>query len=164
MNDRVDSSLRALRRILRAADAGARPLSRETGMTGPQLMVMRILGEEGEVTPKTIAQTVGIAQGTATALIDKLELRGFVLRRRGETDRRQVWVKATEAGLAASEAAPDPLQTRFAERLAQIEPWEQAMIVAALERVAQLMDAQDDDSAPLIHLGDIAGGGQSGQG
>jgi DNA-binding MarR family transcriptional regulator len=156
MNDRVDGSLRALRRILRAAEAGARSLSRATGMTGPQLMVLRILGEDGEVTPKTIAQSVGVAQGTATALVDKLEQRGFAVRQRGETDRRQVWVKATEAGLRAFEAAPDPLQTRFAERLSRLEPWEQAMLVAALERVALLMDAEDDNPAPMLHLGDIA--------
>lgn len=156
MNDRVDSSLRALRRILRAAEAGARSLSRATGMTGPQMMVLRILREDGEVTPKIIAQSVGVAQGTATALIDKLEQRGFAVRRRGETDRRQVWVQATAAGLVAVEAAPDPLQTRFAERLGRLDPWEQAMIVAALERVALLMDAEDDNPAPMLHLGDIA--------
>ncbi|MFT4791998.1 MAG: DNA-binding MarR family transcriptional regulator [Paracoccaceae bacterium] len=157
MNDRVDSSLRALRRILSAAETGARNLSRATGMTGPQLMVLRILRDDGEVTPKTIAQSVGIAQGTATALVDKLEQRGFAVRRRGKTDRRQVWVKATEDGLRAVEAAPDPLQTRFAERLARIEPWEQAMLVAALERVALLMGAEDDNPAPMLHMGDIAG-------
>lgn len=155
MEDRSDSSLRALRRILRAADGAARKLARQTGMTGPQLVVLGILKERGEATPKTISQAAGIAQATATALIDKLQQRGFAERQRGETDRRQIWVRPTAAGLEALRSAPDPLQTTFAERFNKLEPWEQAMIVAALERVAGLLDAADEDIAPMLHVGEI---------
>lgn len=162
MEHRVDGSLRALRRILRAAEAASRSLSRATGMTAPQLAVMRILCERGEQSPKAIAQTVGVAQGTATALIDKLEQRGFVTRRRGEIDRRQILVAPTPAGSDAFDAAPDPLHVRVAHGLTRMEPWEQAMILSALERVALLMDASDDAAAPLLHSGDIAGPGHDG--
>ena len=78
MQDRVKSSLVALRRILRATEGSARALARETGLTTPQLMVLDHLAERAEATPKTIAQSVGVAQATATALIEKLEARGFV--------------------------------------------------------------------------------------
>ncbi|MGG7565287.1 MarR family winged helix-turn-helix transcriptional regulator [Rhodovulum sp. DZ06] len=164
MEDRVDSSLRALRRILHAADTASRSLARETRMTGPQLMVLRILKESGEATAKTIAQSVGVAQGTATALIDKLENRGFAVRKRGETDRRQIWVQPTEAGLAALDASPDPLQLTFAEKFGKLEDWEQAMLVAALERVAMLMDAKDQDLAPMLHVGELTEGPPGGEG
>ena len=36
--------------------------------------------------------------------------------------------------------------------------WEQAMIVAALERVAQMMDASEIDASPVLDLGDIRRG------
>jgi DNA-binding MarR family transcriptional regulator len=156
MDHRIEGSLRALRRILQAADASARALARDTGMTGPQLMIMRLLAEAGEATPKTIAMDIRVAQGTATALIDKLEARGFVLRRRGEIDRRQIWVRPTGDGLAALAAAPDPLDTRFAERFARLAPWEQAMLLASLERVALMMGASGGAAAPFLHAGDIA--------
>lgn len=162
MNQRVEDGLRALRRIMRAAETASRSLTRETGMTGPQIMVLRTLEERSEATAKTIAQTVGVAQGTATALIDKLEQRGFVVRKRGETDRRQIWVQPTEAGLAALDSAPDPLHFTFAERFRKLENWEQAMLVASLERVASMMDAGDEDIAPVLHVGEIAPGVGSG--
>ncbi len=160
MQDRVKSSLVALRRILRATEGSARSLARETGLTTPQLMVLDHLAERAEATPKTIAQAVGVAQATATALIEKLEARGFVRRRRGETDRRQFWLSLTPEGRAALDAAPDPLQSRFAEKFDRLADWEQSMLVASLERVAALMEAADEagsgDVAPLLHAGDVA--------
>ncbi len=156
MEDRANSSLVALRRILRAAENAARALSRRTQLTTPQLIVMQIVEEAGEATAKTIAQRAGIAQATATALLDKLERRGYLTRRRGETDRRQVWIALTEAGHMALRAEPDPLQERFTEKFLELPDWEQAMIVAALERVAGLLDAERLDAAPVLHVGALA--------
>lgn len=157
MQDRLKSSLVALRRILRATETSARTLTRVTGLTTPQLMVLEVL-RDGEATPKTIAQRVGVAQATATALIEKLEHRGLLRRQRGTTDRRQFWLSLTEAGQTAVDAAPDPLQVRFAARFEALPDWEQAMIVASLERVASLMEAPDaEQAAPLLHTGAVAG-------
>lgn len=159
MQHRVKSSLVALRRILRATEGASRALARETGLTTPQLMVLDHLAGAEEATPKSIAQAVGVAQATATALIDKLEARGFVRRRRGETDRRQFWLSLTPEGEAALDAAPDPLQRRFVERFEGLADWEQSMLVASLERVANLMEAPDEGAAPLLHSGDVADAG-----
>jgi DNA-binding MarR family transcriptional regulator len=81
MQDRLKHSLVALRRILRATESSARTLTRVTGLTTPQLMVLETLRDSREATPKMIAQTVGVAQATATALIEKLEARGLLRRR-----------------------------------------------------------------------------------
>ncbi len=156
MEDRAHSSLVALRRILRASEAAAREMARQTQLSTPQLVVLQIVHEAEEATPKAISQRAGIAQATATALLDKLERRGFVTRRRGETDRRQVWIALTEAGREAVRAAPDPLQDRFTERFLELPDWEQAMIMAALERVAGLLDAEALDAAPVLHVGALA--------
>ena len=156
MHDRLKSSLVALRRILRATETSARTLTRVTGLTTPQLMVMETLRDSREATPKTIAQTVGVAQATATALIEKLEARGLIRRRRGETDRRQFWLSLTEAGEDALDVAPDPLQVRFAARFEALPDWEQAMLVASLERIALLMEADETHAAPLLHTGAVA--------
>lgn len=156
LSHRSQSSLVALRRILRATETTARSLARATGLTPPQLMVLSTLSAQGEATPTAIARAVGVSQATATALVEKLVQRDYVARRKGESDRRQVWISLTEAGRAAWEAAPDPLQQRFAERLEALPDWEQAMIVAALERTAALMDAAEGDAAPILHVGGVA--------
>jgi len=130
-----------------------RLLARATGLSGPQLMVMQIVDDAEEVTPKTIATRAGIAPATATVLIEKLVQKGYVRRRRGQTDRRQYWVSLTPEGTTALREAPDPLHQEFTERFSGLPDWEQAMIVAALERVAGLVSAQPADrQAPVLHV------------
>lgn len=151
MEHRANHGLVALRRILQATQVSARTLARETGLTVHQLVALEVMAEVGEATPTTIARRIGIAQATATALIEKLRLRGLVTRRRGESDKRQIWIALTEDGRALLEAAPDPLHQRFAARFDRLKDWEQAMLVASLERVADLLDAPEEEDAPVLH-------------
>ncbi|WP_349360241.1 MarR family transcriptional regulator [Stappia sp.] len=155
MENRVQTSLIALRRILRATDLNARKLARATGLTTPQYIVLSIIAEHGEITPKGIATRAGVGQATATSLLDKLEARGLVTRTRGKTDRRIVWVAATEAGHETLRTAPDPLQEVFASQFEKLEDWEQAMIVASLERVGAMLNAGTLDASPLLDVGAV---------
>lgn len=153
MEDRTETSLIALRRILRATELNARMLARATGLTTPQLIVLEIVAAAGRATPKEIAGKAGVGQATATSLIDKLEARELITRTRSDHDKRVVWVAATEKGLALLQTAPDPLQKTFSERFRILPDWEQAMIVAALERVNALLNAGTLDAAPLLDVG-----------
>lgn len=63
MEDRVQTSLIALRRILRATELNARTLARATGLTTPQFIVLSIVSEAGETTPKAIAARAGVRTG-----------------------------------------------------------------------------------------------------
>jgi len=153
--DRTDQSLVALRRILRATELYGRDLARARGLTAVQLRVLQIVVETGSKTPKEIAARMGVTPATMSALIDKLEARGLVARTRSEIDRRQTFVTITEAGKTAVDEAPDPLQQRYVRQFEALEDWEQAMIVAALERVAALLDARGIDASPVLDIGDI---------
>lgn len=155
MENRTQTSLIALRRILRATELNARTLARSTGLTTPQLIVLEIVAAAGRLTPKGIASKAGVGQATATALVDKLEARGLVTRTRGEQDRRIVWVSATEAGHEMLKAAPDPLQRIFSEQFDALPEWEQAMIVAALEKVGAMLNAGAIDASPLLDVGAV---------
>jgi DNA-binding MarR family transcriptional regulator len=150
VEDRTHSTLVALRRILRATDQHAKSLSRATGLTTPQWIVLQIVSEAGETTPKVIAERARISQATVSALIDRLEARGLVERARGQTDRRQIWISLTPSGRATLLSAPDALQSLFADKFGRLEDWEQAMILAALERVAALLNAEKIDASPLL--------------
>lgn len=138
--DRALSCLAALRGVLDIAERNDRALARSTGLTTAQLLVLRLVKSLHEVTPKTIAQRAGVAPASATALIEKLVRFDYLTRRRSETDRRKYWVSLTDAGHTALETAPDPLHQRFLEAFADIPDWEQAMILAGLERIAALLD------------------------
>ena len=59
----------------------------------------------------------------------------------------------TQTGEAMVIKAPAPLQDLFSQQFAELEEWEQSMIVAALQRVASMMNAGDIDASPMLHVG-----------
>ncbi|HWL46428.1 MAG TPA: MarR family winged helix-turn-helix transcriptional regulator [Sphingomonadaceae bacterium] len=148
-------ALRAIRRLLRAADRGERKLAAATGLTPSQLLVLQEVERRGEITPGAVATTLQFGQATVTNIVDRLEAMVLVSRRRSDRDKRRVLLHVTQHGEEMLRAAPDLLHNRFQERFVTLADWEQAMILAALERLNDLLDARDIDAAPLIDAGPI---------
>ena len=48
---------------------------------------------------------------------------------------------------------PDVLQDRFAARFEKLADWEQASVIAGLERVAALLNAEGIDASPVLDVG-----------
>lgn len=152
---RSADALVAMRRIMRAAEFASRDLAARSGLTPSQVVVLQIIEQEGEAGAGAIADTAQISQATVTVLLDKLEAAKLVTRRRGEEDRRRVSVKLTEAGRKILAKTPDVLQNRFVSRFEKMVDWEQATVVAALERVAALLNADGIDASPILDIGSL---------
>lgn len=149
------NALRAIRRILRAAELNGRMLSGVTGLTPSQLMVLQEIERRGETTPSAVATALQFGQATVTNIVDRLVAGDLATRQRGERDKRQMILRVTPAGKEVLFQAPDLLQQRFSSRFEDLPAWEQAMILAALERLSDLLEAGDIDAAPLIDTGII---------
>src|ERR1700761_7495573 len=57
-------------------------------LTGPQRMVMQALVQSDGLSLKQLSAQVGLAHSTVSGIIDRLQGRGMVVRRRDETDGR----------------------------------------------------------------------------
>jgi DNA-binding MarR family transcriptional regulator len=147
--------LSALRRLIRATDLDSKRLARQTNLSTSQLLVLELLAEGPAQTVGGIADRVGLAQATATSLVDRLEERGLVSRQRSESDRRQVKVLLTAKGRSLQAEAPKALQTRFLANFSALQEWEKLAILSSLQRIAELMDAGDLDAAPVLDVGTI---------
>ena len=158
MQDRSSETLIALRRVMHAIEENARAMARASGLTQAQLLVLHTLVQNGQEMPRDIARQLGVGQATITLQIDKLEARGLVRRERRQADRRAIWVILTEAGRDLLERTPDFLQERFAGRFRQLEPWEQAMLLAMTERLSSLFDAEDTAPFPQPDEAVVPGG------
>lgn len=143
----------SLRRIIRATDMYSRHLSKVAGLTAPQLLVMQSIAQRGEMAMGQIADEVSLSQATITTILDRLEKRELIVRLRGSTDKRRVYARLTADGMALLEKAPTPLQEEFIDRFAELDDWEQSLIVSSLQRVAAMMNADDIDASPVLDLG-----------
>ena len=61
----------------------------------------------------------------------------------------------TERGRQALQTAPDALQQHFVRSFAQMADWEQAMLIANLERAAAMLNADGFDASPVLATGEI---------
>lgn len=148
-------TLKALRRILRASDLGSRKLAAMTGLTPSQLLVLQEIEQREETTASVLAAALQFSQATITNIVDRLESAELVKRERSARDKRQIILHATEGGRATIAKAPNLLHTRFNEHFAALPSWEQAMILAALERLGAILGADTIDAAPLLDVGAI---------
>lgn len=145
----------ALRRIIRATDLYSRRLSKDVGLTAPQLLIMQAIQARGEMTMGDIAAEVSLSQATVTTILDRLEKRALLKRQRGDKDKRRVYAYLTESGASLLVRAPTPLQEEFIEQFDELHEWEQSLILSSLQRVATMMDAQDLDASPVLDVGAI---------
>lgn len=153
--ERIDTCLMALRRILRATEVHAKEVAQAAGVTPVQLRVVQIVAETGSSTGSEIARRMHVSQATITALLDKLERAGLVIRVRDDVDRRRTLIRLTDAGRAVLARVPDALQQRFVTAFNALEGWEQAMMVANLERVAAMLDAAEIDASAVLYPGEL---------
>jgi DNA-binding MarR family transcriptional regulator len=149
--------LRSIRQIVRRISEHSRHLSRSEGMTVPQLMCLKALGElapeQDEITLAQLSQQVQLSPATVSRIVDRLEKGGLVLRERRSRDRRRVCLSLTQEGQARFEALPTPLQEKFLQRLEALPIQEQRTLLDALSQIAGLMDASELDAAPILAPG-----------
>jgi DNA-binding MarR family transcriptional regulator len=148
-----ESILRSLRRITRAIDLYSRELASRHRLTVPQLMCLRHLARVDEVTSGALSAEVALSQATVTGILDRLEGRGLIQRRRDLLDKRRVLVSVTADGRKLVSNAPAPLQKQFADHLARLPIEEQAAIDRVLGQIVRMMSADELDAAPILAAG-----------
>lgn len=155
MEDRTKLALTAMRKILRRTERNSKQLMRETGLTPSQLIFMQMLDGVEEKTAGYVAARMGITQATTTALLQKLEARGMIQKRRGEKDKRQVLLSLTEAGRKVLDIAPEGVHAQFHQQFSALQDWEQTMLIASLERVAAMLGDEDAAVAAVLDASEI---------
>jgi DNA-binding MarR family transcriptional regulator len=147
--------LTELRRIIRATQINAKTLASHSQLTVSQLMVLQLLSANGELTPRQLAQYVNLTQATVTSMLDRLEARGLISRRRSSEDKRRVHVSLTNEGSSQLAHAPETLHSRFMIHFSALQSWEQTQILSALQRIAHLLDVASVDASPILDVGSL---------
>ena len=137
---------RLARRPVRA-DA-RRPASRDAGRG--HALTQPVSALRSDRTAGELARRVSLSQATLTGIFKRLEERGLLERRRDQADRRCVVLRATEAGYNVVAGSPPLLQETFVQRFGQLTAWEQNLLLSSVQRVAELMDAETLEAAPLL--------------
>ena len=135
----LQAIMTAGRRIHEAVDVIDQIISARLGLHRNDLRCLHLL-EAGPATPGEVAAHTGLTSGSVTALIDRLEVAGFVDRCRSTADRRSVAVAMTEARVAELRALYAEIEPVIAEHFGGMEPAVIAETGTALGRFADALD------------------------
>jgi DNA-binding MarR family transcriptional regulator len=158
-DDTAHQILRTIRQVVRRISEHSRQLSRDIGLTVPQLMCLKVIGELEEggdklVTVNKVSHRVQLSPATVSRIIDRLERGLLVTRERASSDRRKVSLSLTAAGYERYQTLPTPLQETFLQKLEALPMAESERLLEALRQISELMEATDLDASPLLAPGD----------
>jgi MarR family transcriptional regulator, organic hydroperoxide resistance regulator len=87
-------------RLMHALDVRSKRMARSLGVTGPQRLVIRLLGRAPDSSASEISQTLDIHPSTLTGILSRLERLGAIEREVDGVDRRRVRFRLTRKGVA----------------------------------------------------------------
>jgi len=150
--EKYEELLISIRKVIRAIDLHSKQLTKSSGLTGPQLLIMLEIERTKEITASQIAKTINLSAATVTSILDRLESKGLINRVRSLQDKRRVGLFLSDAGKECLIDAPKPLQAHFIQKFCRIEEWEQSLLLSSMQRIAVMMDADELDAAPVLEI------------
>jgi DNA-binding MarR family transcriptional regulator len=84
--------------LVHALAVRSKRMGRTLGVTGPQRLVIRVLGQQPGATASEISDILGLHPSTLTGVLARLERRHMLQRRTDAADRRRVRFRLTATG------------------------------------------------------------------
>jgi DNA-binding MarR family transcriptional regulator len=144
----LQSLMKAIRVIAQAIDTRSKAMSRISGLTIPQVVILQGVRDLGEVTTNGLSRHVDLSPGTVVSILDKLEERGFIERYRNAQDRRVVHTRMTESGAAILAQAPSLLPDEVVSAIKALDDGDRRSLVGSFQSVALMLRKAGDPPVP----------------
>lgn len=101
-------------------EVASRRMHRELGVTGPQRLVIRIVGRAPGISPRELSDTLEIDPSTLSGVLARLVAGGFLVRRADPDDRRRLRCFLTPAGRRIDRTRRGTVEAAVRRALARI--------------------------------------------
>lgn len=129
--------------LVHGLDARSKRMSAELGVTGPQRLVLRILGVRPKISAGTLAETLRLHPSSLTGVLRRLEERGLVARRPDPNDGRRAMLSLTRAGTTLNAKRAGTAEAAVARALSRLGERELAIAQRVLETVVEELERED---------------------
>lgn len=123
--------------FVHALDVASKRMSQTIGVTGPQRLVIRLVGQKPGQTASDIATMLGKHPSTLTGVLARLEARNLIVREVDPRDRRRARFRLTAGGKRIDKQRSGTVEAATRRALARVSPSE---IDTALGVVATLVE------------------------
>jgi DNA-binding MarR family transcriptional regulator len=133
--------------------------SRQFGLTETQSDVLRTLLAYGAMSSADLSRSLYMTPANITGVIDRLKSKGLVERIRQHADRRVALISLTENGNGLSEQLPAPIEYKLICGLENLAPDQVQVLAEAMERIIDLIGADEHGNMHLGSNGEFKTGG-----
>lgn len=123
--------------FVHSLDVRSKRMSQTIGVTGPQRLVIRLVGQKPGQTASEIASMLGKHPSTLTGVLARLEARHLILREVDPEDRRRARFKLTPGGKKINALNKGTVEAATRRALSRVTP---AAIVTTLDLVGKLVE------------------------
>jgi DNA-binding MarR family transcriptional regulator len=128
--------------LVHALDVRSKRMEQTIGVTGPQRLVIRLVGQKPGQTASEIAHMLGKHPSTLTGVLSRLEGRGLLERATDPDDRRRARFTLTAAGKAVDRERKGTVEAATRRALARMAP---TVADAVLDGMAMLVEELERD-------------------
>jgi DNA-binding MarR family transcriptional regulator len=126
-----------LRRLFRAIQEHSKAILRKTGLSGPQVWALTILGAEPELSLGELAERLFAHPSTVSGIVDRLEKRGAIRRAIDPLDGRGIRLALTPLGRRLLKRSPPPFQVALVAALENLPAAQLRQLRKGLEQVVR---------------------------
>jgi DNA-binding MarR family transcriptional regulator len=139
----VSDIINNIRRVFKVVNEQSKKAKRVTGITGPQLWAIKIIGDLSPVRVSDLASRMYIHPATVVGILDRLESKGLVKRVRSRDDKRVVTVELTDVGKKLVRKAPEVAQGLLVAGLEVLTLKKLQSIAQGLDELVHILGAQE---------------------
>ena len=88
---------------------------KESGFTNQQIMVIKLIAHNGQVTISQLCDEMFLAKGTVSGIVKRLEEAGYVKKIKNEEDKRNTYVTFSDKGMQFAKKFRNDINKSFDE-------------------------------------------------
>jgi MarR family transcriptional regulator, organic hydroperoxide resistance regulator len=129
--------------LVHALDARSKRMASRIGVTGPQRLVLRIVGAKPRISAGALAKTLRLHPSSLTGVLRRLEKRGLILRKPDPADARRALLSLARAGAAVNTRRAGTVEAAVARALARLGERELATAQRVLSTLIEELERDD---------------------
>jgi len=112
-------------------------------LSQPEYRTLCLASDQSQCSMQGIAQNLGVTKSGATRIVDRLETKGYVERKRSPEDGRFCCIEVTPSGRMLIKDLSHENENRIDKIMSKIEPPMQEVIRAALKSFVHALQGED---------------------
>jgi len=126
-------------------ESASKRMHAELGITGPQRLVLRLLGHHGRISAGELAEVLHVDPSSLTGVLRRLEEAELIRRESDPFDRRRALLELTRRGVRLNDRREGTIEAAIGATLSKLPKDRVAAARAVLKALASALDERGSD-------------------